>query len=158
MLGTTKTYDRYSGCGFIISDDPNLADCFVHHTFINAPAAKKVLQPGDRVEFDYGEDKHGRPQARNVRKLVQTPPTLTEQRLQARQARRAERQQWKRNWELSDKLQPALIAADDAGDMKEALRILHEMHLLQHNGQKCEAASGCACLRNFDIDVDGGAE
>ncbi len=74
MLGTVKAYERNGAWGFIISDDPALADCFVHHTFINAPAAKRVLQPGDRVEFDYGEDKHRRPQARNVRKLEPPQP------------------------------------------------------------------------------------
>ena len=46
MLGTVKAYERNGAWGFIISDDPALADCFVHHTFINAPAAKRVLQPG----------------------------------------------------------------------------------------------------------------
>ena len=69
MLGTVKEYRRDGAWGFVIPDDLNTPDCFVHHSFINAEKRKKFLNAGDRVEFDYAEDADGRPQAHNVRKL-----------------------------------------------------------------------------------------
>jgi cold shock CspA family protein len=72
MLGTVKKYERNGAWGFILSDDPTIADCFVHYSFIVAERRKRFLNEGERVEFDYAEDEQGRPQARNVRKL-ETP-------------------------------------------------------------------------------------
>ncbi|MGA9972321.1 MAG: cold shock domain-containing protein [Candidatus Acidiferrales bacterium] len=74
MQGTVKKYERSGAWGFILADDPNLPDCFVHHSFIQAERRKKFLNEGDRVEFDYAEDEQGRPQARNVRKLETPQP------------------------------------------------------------------------------------
>jgi cold shock CspA family protein len=76
MQGTVKKYQRHGAFGFIIPDSPEVADCFVHHTFILADQRKKFLTEGDRVEFDYAEDDQGRPQARNVRKLDVPAPVV----------------------------------------------------------------------------------
>ena len=68
MIGTVAMYDRRVGWGFIIPDDPDAPDCFVHHSFIQAGKFQSFLRVGQKVEFD-PTDVDGKPQARNVRKL-----------------------------------------------------------------------------------------
>jgi cold shock CspA family protein len=68
MTGVVANYDRKVGWGFIIPDDPELPDFFVHYTFIQADKFQRFLRVGQKVEFD-PFDERGKPQARNVRKL-----------------------------------------------------------------------------------------
>jgi cold shock CspA family protein len=68
MTGTGATYDRRVGWGFIIPDDPDAPDLFVHYSFIQADKFQRFLRVGQKVEFDPSEV-DGKPQARNVRKL-----------------------------------------------------------------------------------------
>jgi len=71
MIGTIANYDRRVGWGFIIPDDPDAPDFFVHYSFIQADKFQRFLRVGQKVEFD-PVDVDSKPQARNVRKL----PTL----------------------------------------------------------------------------------
>jgi cold shock CspA family protein len=71
MIGVVASYDRRVGWGFIIPDDGDLPDFFVHYSFIQADKFQRFLRVGQKVEFD-PTDVDGKPQARNVRKL----PTL----------------------------------------------------------------------------------
>ena len=76
MLGTVKKYERNGAWGFILSDDPTIADCFVHYSFIVAERRKRFLNEGDRISFEPGEVCKGRPEARNIR-IIEDAPTGT---------------------------------------------------------------------------------
>jgi cold shock protein len=68
MQGTVVNYNRAGGWGFIVPDDPNTPDLFVHYTFIQTNSAQRFLKVGQRVEFA-PFDLKGKPQARHVVKL-----------------------------------------------------------------------------------------
>jgi cold shock CspA family protein len=68
MKGTVSNYTRFHGWGFIVPDDENAPNYFVHYSFIQANSAQKFLKVGQRVEFDPTEV-DGNPKAYNVRKL-----------------------------------------------------------------------------------------
>jgi cold shock CspA family protein len=75
MLGTVIKYDRISGYGFIVSDDPTLPDFFVCPRFIDADRHHRFLVPSQRVEFD-PVDVATKPKALNVRVI---PTTIARQ-------------------------------------------------------------------------------
>ena len=64
--GTVKWFNDGKGFGFITPDGGD-ADCFVHHTAIQADGFR-TLAEGERVEFDIVPGKKG-PAAQNVVKL-----------------------------------------------------------------------------------------
>jgi len=66
ITGTVKWFDETKGFGFITPAD-GTKDCFVHHSAI-AGEGFKVLNDGDKVEFDVVEGAKG-PAAENVTKL-----------------------------------------------------------------------------------------
>jgi CspA family cold shock protein len=61
--GTVKWFNDSKGFGFITPEDGQ-ADCFVHHTAIQATGFKS-LREGERVEFEIVPGKKG-PAAQNV--------------------------------------------------------------------------------------------
>ena len=63
--GTVKWFNAKKGYGFI--SDENGDDIFVHFSALNM-SGFKVLEEGDRVEFEVIEGEKG-PQAANVTKL-----------------------------------------------------------------------------------------
>ena len=63
--GTVKWFNAKKGYGFI--SDENGDDIFVHFSALNM-SGFKVLEEGDKVEFDVIEGEKG-PQAANVTKL-----------------------------------------------------------------------------------------
>jgi cold shock CspA family protein len=74
MLGTVSNYTRFGGYGFICPDDPDAPDYFVHYSFIQTNPAQRFLKVGQRVEFEPLDSSDGKPQARNVRKLIAVQP------------------------------------------------------------------------------------
>jgi len=72
MQGTVAYYTRFGGYGFIIPDDPDAPDYFVHFRFIDANPAQRFLKAGQRVEFTPVEE-DGRPQAHHVTKIGDAP-------------------------------------------------------------------------------------
>lgn len=69
MFGTVSVYSRLKGYGFIVPDDPDAPDYFVHFSFISTNPAQRFLKIGQRVEFDPAGDSE-KPQAHNVRKIA----------------------------------------------------------------------------------------
>ena len=63
--GTVKWFNAKKGYGFI--SDENGDDIFVHFSALNMSGIK-VLEEGDKVEFEVIEEEKG-PQAANVTKL-----------------------------------------------------------------------------------------
>ena len=63
--GTVKWFNAKKGFGFISTEDGN--DVFVHFSALNMEGFK-VLEEGDKVEFEVVEGEKG-PQAANVTKL-----------------------------------------------------------------------------------------
>ena len=63
--GTVKWFNAKKGYGFI--SDENGDDIFVHFSALNM-SGFKVLEEGDKVEFEVTEGEKG-PQAANVTKL-----------------------------------------------------------------------------------------
>ena len=63
--GTVKWFNAKKGYGFI--SDENGDDIFVHFSALNM-SGFKVLEDGDKVEFEVKKKKKG-PQAANVTKL-----------------------------------------------------------------------------------------
>jgi CspA family cold shock protein len=63
--GTVKWFNRTKGFGFIEREEGE--DVFVHFSAI-AMEGFKVLQAGDKVEFEITEGEKG-PQASNVKKI-----------------------------------------------------------------------------------------
>ena len=63
--GTVKWFNAKKGYGFI--SDENVYDIFVHFSALNM-SGFKVLEEGDKVEFEVVEGEKG-PQAANVTKL-----------------------------------------------------------------------------------------
>ena len=63
--GTVKWFNRTKGFGFIEREEGE--DVFVHFSAIEMDGFK-VLQAGDRVEFEITEGEKG-PQASNVKKI-----------------------------------------------------------------------------------------
>jgi CspA family cold shock protein len=61
--GTVKWFNDSKGFGFI-TPETGEADCFVHHSAIQA-AGFRSLQEGDKVEFEIVAGKKG-PAAQNV--------------------------------------------------------------------------------------------
>ena len=64
--GTVKWFNEQKGFGFITPEDGS-ADCFVHHSAIQAEGFK-TLAEGAQVEFDIVEGAKG-PAAENVSKV-----------------------------------------------------------------------------------------
>ena len=64
--GTVKWFNDTKGFGFISPDDGS-ADCFVHHTAIQADGFR-TLAEGDRVSYEMVQGKKG-PAAENVQKV-----------------------------------------------------------------------------------------
>ncbi len=62
--GTVKWFNESKGFGFIAPDDGG-DDLFVHHSEIKA-SGYASLDEGQKVEFEVGEGKKGRPCATNV--------------------------------------------------------------------------------------------
>ena len=63
--GIVKWFDSHKGYGFIEQEDG--PDVFVHHSEINMPGFKSLVE-GDRVSFEIGEGTKG-PAAKNVTTL-----------------------------------------------------------------------------------------
>ena len=63
--GTVKWFSEQKGYGFIEQEDG--PDVFVHHSDINMPGFKSLVE-GDRVSFEIGEGTKG-PAAKKVTKL-----------------------------------------------------------------------------------------
>lgn len=68
--GEVKWYDKNKGYGFIKPEE-GVGDVFVHSADITEENVK-VLEAGDRVEFEMLETPHG-PRAVNVRKVERLP-------------------------------------------------------------------------------------
>ena len=66
MKGTVKFFDGTKGWGFITDENKN--DVFVHYSNIIMDG-RKSLNKNDVVEFKIGEDKDGRTQAVNVKRI-----------------------------------------------------------------------------------------
>ncbi len=64
--GTVKWFSNEKNYGFISSEDGE--DLFVHFSEIKMDGYK-TLNEGERVSFDVGSGKDGKPQAINVEKL-----------------------------------------------------------------------------------------
>ena len=64
MHGQVKWFNDDKGYGFIAPDD-RTADIFVHFSGIKG-AGRKSLSENDKVEYDVGPGRDGRPQAINV--------------------------------------------------------------------------------------------
>ena len=62
--GKVKWFDEIKGYGFIKTDEGG--ELFVHHKSIQADGFR-VLQEGQRVSFNIGKGKKGRPAVENVR-------------------------------------------------------------------------------------------
>jgi len=65
QTGTVKWYDKGKGYGFI--ERPTGEDVFVHATGLDGAQS---LEENDRVEFEVGEGKGGKPKAINVKIIV----------------------------------------------------------------------------------------
>jgi cold shock CspA family protein len=78
MTGIVVNYTRIVGYGFIVPDDPNAPNYFVHYRSIQANSAKRVLRVGQRVEFDATEDEAGRPRAVNVRVISEPSQAVSD--------------------------------------------------------------------------------
>lgn len=64
QTGTVKWFSPVKGFGFIIPDDDDLPDVFVHYTAIEGDGYRN-LREGDQVAFDLIPTGKG-PQAQNV--------------------------------------------------------------------------------------------
>lgn len=64
--GTVKWFNDTKGFGFISPDDGS-ADCFVHHSAIQADGFRSLAE-GDRVSYEMVQGKKG-PAAENVQKV-----------------------------------------------------------------------------------------
>jgi len=62
-IGTVKWFNGQKGYGFITPDDGG-DDLFIHHSNIHMEGFR-VLQDGQKVEFETGEGRKG-PEATNV--------------------------------------------------------------------------------------------
>jgi cold shock CspA family protein len=71
MQGIVSMHNRMTGWGFIVPDDLDAPDFFVHCKSIQGDKNQRFLREGQRVEFE-PRDTDSKPQAKNVRKL----PTL----------------------------------------------------------------------------------
>merc|ERR1719253_435807 len=65
MKGTVKWFDTKKGFGFILPDDPDTPDVFVHQTSIHA-SGFRTLADGESVEFETITEANGRVKATNV--------------------------------------------------------------------------------------------
>lgn len=63
--GTVKWFSERKGYGFIEQEDGQ--DLFVHHSAINMPGFKTLVE-GERVSFEVEESDRG-PKAKNVNRL-----------------------------------------------------------------------------------------
>ena len=63
--GTVKWFSERKGYGFIEQEDGQ--DLFVHHSAINMPGFKTLVE-GERVSFEVEESDRG-PKAKNVTRL-----------------------------------------------------------------------------------------
>lgn len=64
--GTVKWFDAGKGYGFIEREGGE--DLFVHFSEIQS-GGFKTLEEGQQVEYEEGEGRNGKPQAKNVRPL-----------------------------------------------------------------------------------------
>ena len=62
--GTVKWFNSDKGYGFITPDDGG-KDLFVHHSDVKA-SGNATLNEGQKVEYEVGEGKKGRPRAKKV--------------------------------------------------------------------------------------------
>lgn len=65
QTGTVKWFDPKKGFGFIIPDDPDNGDIFVHQSAIHAQGFRS-LADGEPVEYSVVKDDSGRVRAENV--------------------------------------------------------------------------------------------
>lgn len=65
--GVVKWFNGEKGFGFIAQDGGG-PDVFVHYSAIQGAGGYKVLEEGNRVEFEVGQGQKG-PQAQDVRVL-----------------------------------------------------------------------------------------
>ncbi|KAL9185913.1 hypothetical protein ACHAXT_003690 [Thalassiosira profunda] len=63
--GTVKWFDARKGFGFLLPDDPDAAEVFVHHSAIHARGFR-TLGDGEPVEFEVITEPNGRSKALNV--------------------------------------------------------------------------------------------
>lgn len=63
MTGTVKWFSPAKGYGFVTGEDGN--DYFVHYSQIQAEGFK-TLNSDQKVSFEVGEGKDGKPQCMNV--------------------------------------------------------------------------------------------
>lgn len=73
MLGTVSFYNRKRGWGFVLPDDTSQCDAFLHVN--NLPQNHRFLNEGDRISYDPGEIRKGRPQARNIKIIEEANPS-----------------------------------------------------------------------------------
>ena len=64
--GTVKWFSNDKGYGFISQEDGD--DLFVHHSEIKMQGYR-TLNEGEKVTFEIGEGKNGKPQAINVERM-----------------------------------------------------------------------------------------
>lgn len=64
--GTVKWFSNEKGYGFISQEGGD--DLFVHHSEIKMQGYR-TLNEGERVTFEVGEGKNGKPQAINVERM-----------------------------------------------------------------------------------------
>ncbi|MDI6800345.1 MAG: cold-shock protein [Actinomycetota bacterium] len=66
VQGTVKWFNAKKGYGFIEKEGGE--DVFVHYSAIQGEGFK-VINEGDKVEFEVVEGENGKPQAANVKKI-----------------------------------------------------------------------------------------
>lgn len=68
MKGSVKFFNTEKGFGFIIPNDPQHTDVFVHISAVEA-AGMKTLKEGDTLEFELAQDR-GKTKAANLQKVA----------------------------------------------------------------------------------------
>ena len=71
QLGKVKWFNNAKGYGFIVDEDDQSTDLFVHYSAIQGDGYKS-LKAGDQVTFELTDTPKG-PQARNITPLRKPP-------------------------------------------------------------------------------------